>query len=132
MATRTTETPPSSQALQRRLIVDRKQCVYSDLPRRSRRGSEGAGLHNINKLHKKSLPTKNSATARSHDHVVTRRDTSESSVATSSIVDTPKTPTVAPPSRRQSIHAMIEIESPLRKGAERYLITILFYTPYPR
>ena len=38
---RASETPPSSQALQRRLIVDRKRCVYSDMSSssNSRRGS---------------------------------------------------------------------------------------------
>ena len=120
MASRTTETPPSSQALQRRLIVDRKQCVYSDLPRRNRRGSEGEGLH------KQSFPTKNLATARSHDKVVMKSDSSDSSVATSSDTskrDKPQNTALAPPSRRQSIHAMIERESPLRRGAKTCMIT---------
>ena len=108
-----TETPPLSQALQRRLIVDRKQCVYSDLPKRSGWGSDG------DTLSKKSSQTKPLTTSRSHDKVVTtKKDFSESSSAAISITDTsPKNyskSNQAP--RRQSIQVIIPRDSPLRKG----------------
>ena len=79
-----TETPPSSQALQRRLVVDRKQCVYSDLPKRNQFGSDGSTLY------KKSLQTKSLAASKSHEKVVLRNDMSNSSVATTSVDDTTK------------------------------------------
>ena len=108
-----TETPPLSQALQRRLIVDRKQCVYSDLPKRSGWGSDG------DTLSKKSSQTKPLTTSRSQDKVVTtKKDFSESSSAAISITDTSpqnhSKSNQAP--RRQSIQVIIPRDSPLRKG----------------
>ena len=108
-----TETPPLSQALQRRLIVDRKQCVYSDLPKRSGWGSDG------DTLSKKSSQTKPLTTSRSQDKVLTtKKDFSESSSAAISITDTSpqnhSKSNQAP--RRQSIQVIIPRDSPLRKG----------------
>ena len=125
-----TETPPLSQALQRRLIVDRKQCVYSDLPKRSGWGSDG------DTLSKKSSQTKPLTTSRSHDKVVTtKKDFSESSSAAISITDTsPKNlskSNQAP--RRQSIQVIIPRDSPLSKGPlKRFwnlLQSLYFNTP---
>ena len=108
-----TETPPSSQALQRRIVVDRKQCVYSDLPKRSQFGSDGATLY------KKSLQNKTLNASKSHEKVVLRTDMSNSSVATTSVDDTTKSKVVPPSYRRQSLHTVIQRESPLRRGEEK-------------
>ena len=110
-----TETPPSSQALQRRLVVDRKQCVYSDLPKRNQFGSDGSTLY------KKSLQTKSLAASKSHEKVVLRNDMSNSSVATTSVDDTTKNKNVPQSYRRQSLHTVIQRESPLRRGAEKVM-----------
>ena len=104
------ETPPSSQALKRRLIVDRKQCVYSQLPQRNQWKSDGATLY------KQSFSNKNLVTSRSQDKVLARREISNSSVASNSSNEKPKSISMAP--RRQSIHALGQRESPLRKGAK--------------
>ena len=128
------ETPPSSQALQRRLIVNRKQCVYSDLPRKNEWGSDGATLY------KKPLPNKSLSTSTSTDKVGLRRDVSDSSVADSSIGEAQKYVPVAPPFRRQSVqsttgethknvpvaptyrrksvHAVVHVEKHRRRGAK--------------
>ena len=114
MSSRASETPPSSRALQRRLVVDRKQCVYSDLPKRSQWSSDESTL-----CKKQSSRPQKLSTSKSHDKVVQRPDISGSSVATSTIGDTP----ISPPYRRQSVYAMTQRESPLRKGAESYIFT---------
>ena len=109
---RTTETPPSSQALQRRLIVDRKQCVYSDMRRGSTSACEGK-----DKSHKSSFPSKNSVLARSHDQVLTNGKMSNG--ATRAAPKMPKSNavgvTVSP--RRKSIHSTRDTESQLHRGA---------------
>ena len=109
---RTTETPPSSQALERRLIVDRKQCVYSDI----RRGSTSA-CEDKDKTHHSSFPNKNSVLARSHDQVL-----SNGKMSNGTVKEVPKMPksnavgvTVSP--RRKSIHSTRDSESQLHRGA---------------
>ena len=121
MTSRASETPPSSRALQRRLVVDRKQCVYSDRSKRVQWCSDGGTL-----CKKQSSPAQSLTTSRSHDKVVERTDTSGSSVATRTIGDTP----VAPPYRRKSVHAVIQRESPLRRGSNNYFSIRLFLCIY--
>ena len=114
MASKTTETPPSSQALQRRLIVEQKQVVYSDLPRGNRRrASEGTSLHNRS-FHSKKLATIQSQVTAStgspsnHVTISSREDPAKNGVVVA-----------PPPLRRKSVHAMIDRESsPLRRGAK--------------
>ena len=119
MSSRASETPPSSKhLLQRRLVVDRKQCVYSDLPKRSQWRSDGSTLSK-----KQSPSAQGLTTSRSQDKVIERTDSSGSSVVTSSIGDTP----VAPPYRRQSIHAVSRRDSPLRRGAKKLLYNPSFF-----
>ena len=113
MSSRASETPPSSRALQRRLVVDRKQCVYSDLPKRSQWSSDGGTL-----CKKQSSLAQRLITSKSHDKVVEIPDVSGSSVAASNIGNTP----IAPPYRRQSVHAVTQRESPSHKGAALYLL----------
>ena len=121
MSSRSSETPPSSRALQRRLVVDRKQCVYSDRHKRSQWRSDGSTL-----CKKQSSPAQSLTTSRSHDKVIERTDTSGSSVATSTIGDTP----VAPPYRRQSVHAVTQRESPLRRGSKIIFQSVFFVIHY--
>ena len=101
-------------------MVDRKQCVYSDLPKRSQFGSDGSTLY------KKSLQTKTLAGSKSHEKVVLRTDMSNTSVATTSVDDNTKNKVVPPPYRRQSLHTVIQRESPLRRGAEKVMNNPIF------
>ena len=98
------------------MVVDRKQCVYSDLPKRNQFGSDGATLY------KKSLQNKTLNASKSHEKVVVRTDMSISSMATTSVEDTTKNKVVPPSYRRQSLHTVIQRESPLRRGAKKKVI----------